>query len=170
MRSGVRRVTGVALGALVVLILGTAGCRQPDGPLPQPGANKQGDITDVAKDLLNVVARADNATQELQDDLVKFADTPAGEGAARELSQRVTTAISGSKLTAAQAGEIAQQLYYAVAARQLSQRQAKAIREQVETLLKNAGVAEASASAVGDQLMSTQTAVTTVQKKWYQFF
>ncbi len=170
MRSKVLTLTRCAALVMLVVGLGTAGCRQASGPVPQPDANKQGDIDDVGKDLMNVVHRADNGAQELQGDLVKFADTPAGEAAARELSQRLSAAIAASKLTEAQAGEIAQKLYVVIVGRQLSTRQGKALRTDIEALLKNGGVAESAIAPVGEQIMATQAAVTTVQKRWYELF
>ncbi len=170
MRSGFHVARGLAVTALLALALAAGGCRQANGPVPEPNASRQDDLKDVAKDLLNIKAKDPSASKDLQDDLVRFNDKPTVVAATRELANRVSTAVAGSKLSETEAGELGHQLWVTIAAAQLSTSQAKGIRDDVEMILKNAGANKDAINAVGEQIITTQAAATTNRRKWYEFF
>ncbi len=170
MRSGFQVARGLAVTALLALALSASGCRQANGPVPEPNASRQDDLKDVAKDLLNIKGKDSSAPKDLQDDLVRFNDKPTVVAATRELANRVSAAVAGSKLSETEAGELGHQLWVTISATQLSTSQAKGIRDDVEMILKNAGAKEDAIDAVGEQIMTTQAAATTNRRKWYEFF
>ncbi len=169
MRSASRRVARAAVTAMAVIALG-AGCRQANGPVPEPDAHRQEDLVDIGRDLMNVKGHDRSAPKEFSDDLAKYSEKPPVVSATRDLAQTVVTAVAGSKLTEGQAGELAQKLWVAVYANQLSQRQAKGVRDDIQTILKNAGAQQTAIDGVGDKVLAVQAAVTTNHKKWYEFF
>ncbi len=170
MRMASERVARAVAIIMLAGALGAAGCRQSNGPMPQPNAERQGDLVDVAKDMMNIQAKDKSASNDLADDLVRFTEKPAPTAAARDLALSVANAIPGTKLTDAQAGELAQKLWVAISADQLSDRQVKAIRIDIATILKNAGAQDPAIEAIGDKVTAMQATITKVHTRWYELF
>lgn len=148
-----------------------AGCRQADGPLPSPAAaNKDDDISDVRKDILNVVAKVPTGPAEMADDLGKFGQTPESAAPLAEFSRRLSDVLPGVKLAEPDAQRLAQALWQGITGRQLSDRQSKALQADVKSALVSAGVSDANATSVASQLGEVQKATTARTKKWYEIF
>ena len=158
--------------AIVVLVsLAFGGCRQADGPMPEPDADVQAELVDVAKDLQNVAgARDPEALRDLTSDLGKYARRPTEVPAVDELSRLTATAVSGVDLSERSAQRLAQSLWVSVAARELSERQVENLRNDIQLLLTSIGVSEANAQQVGAQVAQVQGTVNSRPRRWYELF
>ena len=150
---------------------GVAGCRQADGPQPSSAAaNKDDDISDVSKDILNVVAKVPTGPEELAHDLLKFGQAPESAASLTEFSRRLSDVLPSVRLAEPDAQRLAQVLWQGITNRQLSDRQSKALQADVKLALVSAGVSDANATSVASQLGEVQKATTTRKKKWYEIF
>ena len=156
---------------LLVLPLMLAGCRQADGPMPEPGGEVPNRLADISRDL-QAVARGDaQARQDLAEDVVVFVESD-GEArmAVNELSRRTAEVVSGSRLSEQSAQRLAQQLWTAAAARELSQRQVETLQGEMHALLVEIGVPEDRAENVATQAGEAQRLLTGRVKRWYEMF
>ncbi len=154
-------LASVALGA----------CRQADGPIPEPDADVQAELVDVAKDLQNVARGTDpEAQRDLTSDLGKYARRPAEVPAVDELSRLTAAAVRGVDLSERSAQRLAQSLWVAVSARELSERQVENLRNDMQLLLTSIGVSESNAQQVAAQVTQVQGAVNSRPRRWYEVF
>ena len=157
--------------ALLSLSLAFSGCRQADGPLPQPAGEVPNRIGDISRDLVSVSRGDAQAPQDLADDLGVFVESPAqGRVAVDELSRRTAAVVAGKTLSDQNSQRLAHQLWTAVAGRELSERQVQGMQNDMHTLLVSFGVAENSAEGVAAQVAEVQKAVNARARRWYEFF
>jgi hypothetical protein len=161
----------ICYGLIGVVVLGLSGCRQPDGPVPTPDATVQEELGDVARDLRDIAtARDPQASQNLADDLRKYAQRPSAVPAVDELSRRTAGAVAGSQLTEQAAQRLTHNLWLSVAARDISERQIESLQNDTQSLLASVGIPEERAQQVAVQVGEVQRAVTSRPRRWYEFF
>jgi hypothetical protein len=162
---------------VLVLITATAclvsGCRQTDGPMPSQQGDVPNRLGDLGRDLMSVSRGDAQAREDFADDLRVFIDN-AGDAEATaavdELSSRVVKVVTDRPLSEQQAQQLAERLWTAVAAQQLSDRQVDALQTDLQRELVAVGVAEDAAQNVAAQVEPVQRAVSTRQRRWYEFF
>ena len=154
----------------IVILVGAAGCRQPDGPIRQPSAEEENKIGDVSRDLLAVRSREPSAVKDLGEDLSNFAPTNEGGRHGAEMAKRLAASLEGSKLSEDAARQIARDLFTAFSARELSRRQVATLRDSLGSVLSQTGVQQATATSVLDNVNEVQADITTLKPKWWQFF
>jgi hypothetical protein len=161
----------ICYGLIGAVVLGLSGCRQPDGPVPTPDATVQEELGDVARDLRDIAtARDPQASQNLADDLRKYAQRPSAVPAVDELSRRTAGAVAGSQLTEQAAQRLTHNLWLSVAARDISERQIESLQNDTQSLLASVGIPEERAQQVAVQVGEVQRAVTSRPRRWYEFF
>ena len=162
--------TRASLIALVLPLL-LPGCRQADGPMPEPSGEVPNRLADITRDLQAVARGDEQARQDLADDVTVFVDSD-GEArmAINELSRRTAEVVTGSRLSEQSAQRLSQQLWTAAAARELSQRQVETLQGEMHALLVEIGVPEDRAENVATQVGEVQRRLTDRPKRWYQLF
>ena len=155
--------------ATLTLVLG--GCRQADGPVPNPSETYQEELVDVARDLQNVASGRDPAAPaDLADDLRKYTDKPAARALVDELSARTTKAIAGRDLAEQDAQRLAHNLWVSIYAKDLSERQVETLQNDMQAHLVSLGAAEEVAQQVAVQVGEVQNSVTLRPRRWYELF
>ena len=158
-------------GALaLMLVISGAACRQPDGRIPSPVRDQANEITDVARDMINVVNKDPQAPEDLRSDLSKYGGSEDAVAKANELARAVSDALPGSRLEDEAANQLARSLWVGLTATELSSRQVETLKRDVKATLASAGVEEARAQPVADKLGEVQSVVTKNPKRWYQLF
>jgi hypothetical protein len=161
--------TAVAL--IVMLSCALVGCRQADGPMPVANGEIPNRLGDLGRDLQNVAGGQAEADKELAEDLRIFVDGPPDAvNAINELARRTSQVVSGKNLNEQSAQRLAHQLWTTVAAREMSARQVESLQNDTQALLVSLGVPEENAQSVASQVGDVQKAVTTRQRRWYEFF
>jgi len=153
---------------LCVAAIVSSGCRQPDGPVPQPTREEQNEIGDVSRDLLSVAGGDKQAQQDLSDDLANFSPYDAATRFAPQMAARLSRALTGRKVTDEQARAISQQMFVAFSANKLAARQITGIQEEIRKHLAQIGTPEPDIVAVVNQIASVQAAINEAPKRWYQ--
>lgn len=103
------RMVGAIVAALA--LLGAAACRQADGAVPVPDADRLGDIQDLGKGMLYVQGGATGSAQELEDDFMRLAEALPDTAPAARLIQRLIEALqSGAALEAQDAERLGERL------------------------------------------------------------
>jgi hypothetical protein len=155
--------------ATLALVLG--GCRQADGPVPNPSQTYQEELVDVSRDLQNVASGRDpNAPSDLADDLRKYTEKPAARSLVDELSARTVKAIAGRELAEQDAQRLAHNLWVSVYAKDLSERQIETLQNDMQGHLVSLGVGEDTAQQVAAQVGEVQSSVTLRPRRWYELF
>jgi len=150
-------------------VLAVAGCRQADGPLPPATGSVPNELGDISKDIWNLAGGNPDGAKDLSDDISHYAQgTNGGEAAARELSNRLATALKGKQFKLAQAMPVAHTCWETVASRQLSEKQVEALKGDMKSQLMTLGVADPQAQTVADQVGVVQQAVTARHRRWYE--
>jgi hypothetical protein len=162
-----RTWTTLSLAALLAL---AAGCRQPDGPTPAPTPDRQNEIRDLAKDMINVINSDPEAPGDLADDISRYAPNPEASEASRELARRLADALPSARLDDPTAQRLAHSIWVGLTATELSARQVDVVKTDVRGILQGAGVAEPQAESVAQQLGVVQEEITNNPKRWYQVF
>ncbi len=157
--------------ALILLPLAAAGCRQPDGPLPTPNQNAQDDLHDISRDLTYIATGSDPAApKDLAYDLRKYVTRDEAVPAVEELSRRAAGAVADKKLPEQTAQRLAHTLWLSIAATEISERQVEALQNDTQSMLMSIGVVDTSAQQVAAQVGEVQRAVTSRQRRWYEWF
>lgn len=164
-----RACFGIVTGMLVTMV-SSVGCRQPDGPIPSPTGEQVNDTADVARDLLNVAAGQPDAVRELNDDLYDWGDTAPPPPLVDRLTETLATALSGKSPSEAAAQELANVLFVIRRARELSPQQIEQVRAELRAALTKAGVDEGPASNVSVAAYNLQSTITQNRRRWYHFF
>jgi septum formation topological specificity factor MinE len=164
-----RACFGIVTGMLLVMV-GSVGCRQPDGAIPLPTGEQVNETADVARDLLNVAAGQPDAVRELNDDLYDWGDPVPPPQLVDSLTERLATALSGKSTSEAAAQELANVLFVIRRARELSPRQIEQMRSELRAALTKAGAAEGPANDVSVAAYDLQTTITQNRRRWYHFF
>jgi hypothetical protein len=145
-----------------------------DGPMPDA---KQGDVpnrvSDLARDLGNVVAGHAEARQDFIDDLMVFVDTgerPEAIEPIKALGMQVMDAVAETKASEAAVVPLLEKLYVGITAQELSESQAKALGVDVQAAATQLGVADVKARALAAQVAIVQQAVTERHRRWYEVF
>jgi hypothetical protein len=154
----------------IAILVGAAGCRQPDGPMPEPNAEDQNKIGDVSRDLLAVASRSASAVHDLSEDLSNFAQSNEGARHGAEMSGRLASSLGGTKLSQDAALAMAHDLYIAFRARELSRGQVAKLRENLGAVFAETGVQQNSAERVLEQVELVQADVTIAKRRWWQVF
>ena len=154
----------------IVIFVGAAGCRQPDGPMPEPNAEDQNKIGDLSRDLLAVASRATSAVPELSDDLANLAPTNESAHHGAEMARRLAASLEGAKLSEDAARAIAYDLYIAFHARRLSRGQVAQLRQNLGSAFAKTGIQQKSAKPVLEHVDVVQADVTTVKRRWWHVF
>lgn len=148
-----------------------AGCRQPDGPMPEATGEVPNRLGDLSRDLASVARGEEQARQDLADDLKVFVDqAPDAQPAVDELVRRTSAVVAGKPLNDQNAQRLAHQLWTAVAGREMSERQVETLQNEMQALLVSVGVPEERAVETASQVEEVQKLVTTRQRRWYEFF
>jgi hypothetical protein len=155
---------------LLALLMAVAGCRQPDGPMPEATEEALNRTDDISRDLLSVAGGDPQAPMELAEDLSVFTIGEEGVAAAGELAAVVSVAVEGLDLAEERALQIANSLWLVVAARELSEGQMTAVRDGLRSDLVAAGADEVSAEAAAVEAGETQASVSTRPRRWYEIF
>jgi type IV pilus biogenesis protein CpaD/CtpE len=166
------RVKSSAILILVLVASLTAGCRQPDGPIPSPDEENANRIGDIGRDLEAVARGESGATQGLADDLAVFADDHSEDEkeVVRAFARRLGDAVVNAKLTEQTAQQIAQTSWRLVGVTELSDRQVRALQDELRGQLVAVGVSESQADVVIAEMPAVQRAVTTRPRRWYEIF
>ena len=152
----------------LALIVALGGCRQPDGPVPQPATEEQVNKTrDVSRDLLNVASRSPGAVEDLKANLLNLEERNVPAPLIDKVAQRLETALAGKKLSEDLAQNLATKLFVARTAKELSKRQIDDLRGDIGQLLVNVGTDRSPAERVGDAIEEMQLAVTTKLRRWW---
>ena len=161
-----------ACGLLIAtLTLTLGGCRQADGPVPNPNQTYQEELVDVARDLQNVATGRDpNGPGDLADDLRKYTENPAARAVVDELSASTAKAIAGRDLAEQDAQRLAHNLWVSIYAKDLSERQIETLQNDMHGHLVSLGVGEDTAQQVAGQVGEVQSLVTLRPRRWYEVF
>jgi hypothetical protein len=154
----------VVIGA----VCGTAGCRQPDGALPQQNSETVNRLHDLQRDIQSVAAGEADAPKDLADDLAVFADEPEGVSAARTLAGSTSVVLVKRSLSDEALNQLSSVLWKTVASRELSDRQIDALKDDMRGTLVSIGVSQSDSNAVADRVGQTQKAVTHRTRRWYE--
>lgn len=163
-----RACFGIVTGMLVVMV-SSAGCRQPDGPIPSPTGEQANETADVARDLLSVAAGQPDAVRELNDDLYDWGDPAPPPLLVDRLTKTLATALSGKSPSEAAAQELANVLFVVRRARELSPRQIEQVRAELRAALAKAGASDGPVSNVSVAAYDLQTTITQNRRRWYHF-
>lgn len=162
-----RRRVGIGAGVLIV-VLGLAGCRQPDGEMGSPTDEQVNQIGDIARDLRNVAAARPEAARELNDDLYNLGDPAPPRHLVDRLSETLETAVAGRTPSDAATQQIAEVLFVVHRVRQLSERQIEQVGTELQEALLAAGADEDQARAAAAAARELQAAMTVNRRRWYQ--
>lgn len=163
------------LPALLLATTVLAGCGTPDtartaddarptdSPAP-PGviSDEHGkeEITDVGRDLMNVVRKVPNAPAEFSEDFKAFITVPQVEPQVVELARRLVTALqNASRMTLPDAQKLSEALFRGISTVGMSAEESKRLREQIKASLIASGTAEADGESVSKQLDEVQKVV-----------
>jgi hypothetical protein len=147
-----------------------SGCRQADGPMPQPTPEIQGELEDIRHDLQNAAKGDPAGVQDLTDDVAKYSRRATAIPAVNELTRRTVSAISGKNINEQAGDRLAHGLWTTVAARELSERQIETLQNDVQSILVSIGIAEQQAQQVAAQVGEVQKAVGDRPRRWYELF
>jgi tRNA U34 5-methylaminomethyl-2-thiouridine-forming methyltransferase MnmC len=157
---------------LVAAALASASaCRQADGPVPNPSAETQEELADVARDLQYIASGTDPAAPKyLESDLSKYPRRASAEPLVVELARRTSAAVSGVKLGEQDAQRLAHNLWLSAVAMEISERQVEGLQDDMRSLLLSMGVPQDRAEQVAVQVGEVQRAVTDRPRRWYEVF
>ena len=157
----------------VMLAVATlSACRQADGEVPTPDANRQAEIQDISRDILNVASGRDpQAAEDLAYDLRRYTqERPTAEGPVIELARRTSEALAGREVAPQAAEQLAQHYWLAITARELSDRQVEDLQADVQSLLETSGLSAEQATPISTQIGEVQKVATDRQRRWYEVF
>ena len=155
----------IAAAAVVALTL--AGCRQPEGAMPEPQGEQNNRIDDISRDLQNLANSDANAPAELLDDLTYLEPVPRPPARLKELADSLAAALRGAKLPDTEARQMATLVFQLVAVRDMSEAQIAQLSSNLrDALVKAGGQAEPAerAAAAGSALAAE---ITQNKKRWY---
>ena len=164
------RVTRHSVYAIVFAsVFAIAGCSQADGPLPPATGTVPNELGDIGRDIWNLAGGGADGAKDLSDDISHYAQgTNGGEAAARELSNRLATALKGKPFKLAQAMPVAHTCWETVASRQLSEKQVEGLKTEMKSQVMALGATDQQAQTVADQVGVVQQAVTARHRRWYE--
>lgn len=158
--------------AVVVVVLVSGGCRQPDGVVPPIDEETANRIGDAANDLRAAARGEVEAKQGFVDDFLVFIDEDAetGREAVRVFTSRLSEAVVSVPLQEEMAQQIARSCWNLIGVTDLSERQVTALQEELRAQLVSAGLPQDRVDAVIAGMPAVQQAVTTRPRRWYQVF
>jgi hypothetical protein len=163
----IRSLMRYTIFAIVAVTCVSAGCRQPEGTVPQPAGEAANKTDDVSRDLLAVARMDKEAANDLRSDLENLTGDQAPPYLVEELSARIDTAVAGARLPDDAAKKLATHLYVTIAARDLSERQVDSLKEDITATLTRAGVDAPKAQPVADAAGDIQRAVGRNRRRWW---
>jgi hypothetical protein len=152
---------------LAAALLG-AGCRQPEGTIPQPAGEQANKTDDISRDLLAVARQDEQGLADLQSDLANLTGDETPRHLLENLVMRLNDALAGTQLTEETARTLARHLFVTISVRELSERQVETLRKEVASTLAAAGVPPPKAEPVAAAVAEIQQAVTTNRRRWWQ--
>ena len=155
------------VSVVIVSAPAVSGCRQPDGPMPQPNGEQENKIVDLGRDLQNVSRGDATAVGELRDDLGGLSSVVVPTDRVGALSSALANALRGKMLADDMSARLARPLFIALAADGLSERQVEALRQDLKAMLTEAQVASPEAQAVADAVRDVQQDIGTNEKRWW---
>ena len=155
---------------VLVVVVGLAGCRQPDGDIPSPTDDQENQIGDIARDLQNVAAGRAEGPSELYDDLYNLTDPAPPRNLLDTVAETLETALAGTSPSDAAARQVADALFIVHRVRELSERQIEELGTELQLALLAAGADEDRALAAAAAAREFQTAMTVNRRRWYQLF
>jgi hypothetical protein len=156
---------------LLLVSLGLAGCRQPDGPVPTPQGEDPNRIEDMTRGLLGLPGSDTEAVEGLAGDLLVWTDQVDGAvPLTRDLARMVVDAVRGHTLSEEHARRLAQTLWMTSSARELSDQQIDDLGRQMRMVLDAIGAPPDRAQAAADQAAALQRVVTDRERRWYELF
>ncbi len=161
------RKTPFAVVLLLLVVVLAAGCRQPDGPPPQPTEQDQNEIGDLSRDLMAVASGDAAALQDLTDGLGNLGSMETGRSLAPEMAKRLSAAIGGRMLPEAQARSLATQMFLTFSAYEFNPRQVTQLQADTRTLFEQIGVPADRTEPVLQQVAAVQALVNTSPRRWY---
>jgi hypothetical protein len=161
---------GRTVAVVAALSAAAAGCRQADGTIPRPQGEQANKTADVGRDLQNVAAQSEGATNDLLDDISNLSSAPPPPQLMSEMANALRTAVAGKAPSPESTQQLAESLYVAFTARDLSQRQIEALKTEVTDRTLKAGGDQQAASAVGELAARIQGEITANKRRWYHFF
>jgi hypothetical protein len=163
-RSGLR---GASLLGVLVVAIGLNGCRQPDGPLPEPTEEQRSKIDDIARDLQAVGRGEADAVADLRTDLENLGTFEAPADEIDALVAALAQGLRARELSTANATRLSEQLFLALQALELSARQTSAVQREISAVLTEGQVGAADAEAVAQAAGGVQQAITLNVKRWW---
>lgn len=157
---------------VVVAVASLSACRQADGTVPTPSAERQAEIDDISRDIQNIASGRDpQAPEDLASDLRRYTEERRSTtGAVIELSRRAAAALAGREVNGQAAQQLAHHFWLAVSARELGDRQVESLQNDVQALLGTLGVPEEQAASVAAQIADVQEVATERTRRWYELF
>ena len=158
--------------AVVMAVATFSACRQADGPVPTPSADRRSEIGDISRDIQSIASGRDpQAPEDLADDLRRYTeDRQSATSAVTELSRRAAAALAGREVPEQAAQQLAHHFWLAISARELSDRQVESLQNDVQALLVSVGAPQDRAQQVAAQVGEVQRAVTDRPRRWYELF
>jgi hypothetical protein len=155
----------VAMLLLSVFLL--AGCRQPDGTMPEPSGEQANKTHDISRDLMAMARAEQQASKDLAADLENLVGRQPPRALVQELATRVEGALKGKTLTDEAAQKLSRQLYIAIAATELSERQIGMLQKDVVGTLMATGATAPQAEPVGESVGEIQRLMGTNRRRWW---
>lgn len=154
--------------ALVLAASVSAGCKQGDGTLPAKTGDVPNRLSDLKRDLEQVVAGDQTAVSDLSDDLIVFTEEPEGQTAIRALSNTVCSMLVKRAMNDEAMTRIVTAMWTAAAADDLSERQVDALKDEMRNVLTSVGVTQPDANLAAGRVGDVQNAVTLRTRRWYE--
>ena len=150
----------------------SAGCRQPDGPLPTPSDDETANrLYDLSRDLEEIARGSEAERQGFVDDLLIFADPhrPEALEAVSKFGTRLVEGVPrGTPLPPESTKQLVRTCWTLVAATQLSDRQLKQLQGELAPLLSSIGIPQDRVDGLVADLPALQRAVSTRPRRWYE--
>jgi hypothetical protein len=156
------------VAVILVSVFLVAGCRQPDGAVPEPSGEHANKADDISRDLLAMSRDEREAAKDLAADLENLVGRQPPRALVQELTSHVAGAIKGKALTDEAAQKLSRQLYVAVAATELSERQIGMLRQDIVGTLVASGAAASQAEPVSESVGEIQRLMGTNRRRWWQ--
>jgi len=144
-----------------------AGCRQPDGPLPEPTGEQPNKIDDISRDLQNLASGDANARVELSEDLMALDPATRPPEQVNALLEGLSGALAGTDPAQAETDKMANLLFVAASARELSGSQIERVVTDLRETLVSVGADPAAADRASAAAGDLANAMTRNRKRWY---
>ena len=162
-----RGETSAAAGLCLMLLILSAGCRQPEGTVPVPVDEQPNKISDMSHDLQFLANGDAQAETYLTDDLMNLDGAERPDLRVRELTRSLAAKLPRRPLSDAAALALAHELFIASTGRELSVRQIGELGSRVREIVGGLGAAEDDAARVAAAATALASEVTENPHRWY---